>query len=35
MKKSRYSNLIGDYSSFSDEFDELSNPNEEDDDDEA
>ena len=32
MKKSRYSDLIGDYSSFSDEFDELSNPNEEDDD---
>jgi len=31
MKKSRYSDLIGDYSSFSDEFDELSNPQEEDD----
>jgi len=32
MKKSKYSDLIGDYSSFSDEFDELSNPLEEDDD---
>jgi spermidine/putrescine transport system ATP-binding protein len=29
MHKSRYSDLIGDYSSFSDEFDELSNPEEE------
>jgi len=35
MKKSKYSDLIGDYSSFSDEFDELSNPNEEDDDEES
>jgi len=34
MKKSRYSDLVGDYSSYSDEFDELSNPNEEDDNDE-
>jgi len=32
MKKSKYSDLIGDYSSFSDEFDELSNPLEEDED---
>ena len=31
MKKSKYSDLIGDYSSFSDEFDELSNPEEDDD----
>ena len=27
MKKSKYSDLVGDYSSYSDEFDELSNPN--------
>ena len=26
MKKSEYSGLYGDYSSFSEEFDELSNP---------
>jgi len=30
MKKSKYSDLVGDYSSYSDEFDELSNPNAED-----
>jgi spermidine/putrescine transport system ATP-binding protein len=30
MKKSKYSDLVGDYSSFSDEFEELSNPNEDD-----
>lgn len=29
MKKSRYSGMFGDYSSFSEEFDELSNPDEE------
>jgi spermidine/putrescine transport system ATP-binding protein len=29
MKKSRYSELVGDYSCFSDEFEELSNPHEE------
>jgi hypothetical protein len=29
MKKSRYSGLYGDYSSFSEEFDELSKPAEE------
>ena len=28
MKKSRYSDLVGDYSSYSDEFEELSNPQE-------
>ncbi len=27
MKKSEYSGLYGDYSSFSEEFDELSDPN--------
>ena len=27
MKKSEYSGLYGDYSSYSDEIDELSNPN--------
>ncbi|MBR6941405.1 MAG: ABC transporter ATP-binding protein [Clostridia bacterium] len=32
MKKSEYSGLFGDYSSFSEEFDELSNPEEEEDD---
>ncbi|MBP3378013.1 MAG: spermidine/putrescine ABC transporter ATP-binding protein, partial [Clostridia bacterium] len=29
MKKSEYSNMFGDYSSFSEEFDELSVPTEE------
>ena len=29
MKKSEYSGMFGDYSSFSEEFDELSNPEEE------
>ena len=29
MKKSRYSDLIGDYSSYSDEYEELSDPEEE------
>jgi len=32
MKKSKYSDLIGDYSCYSEEFEELSNPEEEDDD---
>ncbi len=32
MKKSEYSGLFGDYSSFSEEFDELSNPEEDDED---
>ena len=31
MKKSEYSGLFGDYSSFSNELDELSNPGEEED----
>jgi len=35
MKKSKYSDLVGDYSSYSDEFDELSNPNVEDEEDEV
>lgn len=34
MKKSEYSGMFGDYSSFSEEFDELSNPEEEEEDDE-
>ncbi|MBR4451949.1 MAG: TOBE domain-containing protein, partial [Clostridia bacterium] len=33
MKKSEYSGMFGDYSSFSEEFDELSNPAEEDEED--
>ena len=33
MKKSEYSGMFGDYSSFSEEFDELSNPEEDDEED--